>query len=150
MLALLWVPFELKSRFFRFQAGFDLWGMMNELLLIILGGGIGSACRYLMSTFANRHFGNSFAWGTMTVNLLGCLLIGFLVGLVDRSILSKAYRLFLVTGFLGGFTTFSSFSLESIGMMLEGSIGKGLLNIGVNIVLGLGLTLIGLLAAARI
>lgn len=123
---------------------------MNELPLIILGGGIGSACRYLISTFANRHFGNSFAWGTMTVNLLGCLLIGFLVGLVDRSILSKTYRLFLVTGFLGGFTTFSSFSLESIGMIIEGSIGKGLLNIGVNVVLGLGLTLIGLLAAARI
>lgn len=124
--------------------------MMKDLLLIVAGGGIGSACRYLMTTFANRHFGNSFAWGTMAVNLLGCLLIGFLVGLVDRSILAKTYRLLLVTGFLGGFTTFSSFSLESIGMMLEGSIGKGLLNIGVNIVLGLGLTLVGLLAAARI
>jgi len=123
---------------------------MSELLLIIAGGGIGSACRYLLSTFANRHFGDSFAWGTMTVNLLGCLIIGFLVGLVDRSILSKTYRLFLITGFLGGFTTFSSFSIESIGMILEGSLGKGLLNIGVNVVLGLGLTLIGLLAAARI
>lgn len=86
----------------------------------------------------------------MTVNLLGCLLIGFLVGLVDRSLLSKAYRLLLVTGFLGGFTTFSSFSIESIGMMLGGSVGKGLLNIGINVILGLGLTLIGLLAAARV
>ena len=123
---------------------------MKDILLVIAGGGIGSACRYLMSVFANRRFGDSFAWGTMTVNLLGCLLIGFLVGLVDRSILPKAYRLLLITGFLGGFTTFSSFSIESIGMILEGSIGKGLLNIGVNVALGLGLTLIGLLAAARI
>lgn len=86
----------------------------------------------------------------MAVNLLGCLLIGFLIGLVDRSLLSKVHRLFLVTGFLGGFTTFSSFSIESIGMILGGSIGRGLLNIGVNVILGLGLTLIGLLAAARV
>lgn len=122
---------------------------MKELPLIILGGGIGSACRYLISTFISRHFGGAFAWGTMTVNLLGCLLIGILVGLVDRSILPKAYRFLLVTGFLGGFTTFSSFSIESIGMILEGSAGKALINIGVNVVAGLGLTLIGLLAAAR-
>lgn len=115
-----------------------------------MGGGIGSACRYLISTQANKRFGDSFAWGTMAVNLLGCLLIGFLIGLVDRSLLSKTHRLFLVTGLLGGFTTFSSFSIESIGMILGGSIGRGLLNIGVNVILGLGLTLIGLLAAARI
>ena len=123
---------------------------MKDLVLIFVGGGVGSVCRYLLSASANRRFGGSFAWGTMTVNLLGCLLIGFLVGLVDRSILPKTCRLFLVTGFLGGFTTFSSFSLESLGMILEGSVGKGLLNIGVNVLMGLGLTLIGLLTASRI
>ncbi len=123
---------------------------MKDLVLIIVGGGAGSVCRYLLSAFANRRFGDSFAWGTMTVNLLGCLLIGFLVGLVDRSILPKTYRILLVTGFLGGFTTFSSFALESLGMILEGSVDKGLLNIGVNVLLGLGLTLAGLLTASRI
>ena len=123
---------------------------MKDLLLIILGGGVGSACRYLLSTFANRSLGDSFAWGTMIVNLLGCLAIGFLVGLIDRSLLPKAYRLLLVTGFLGGFTTFSSFALESVGMFAEGAIGKGLANIAVNILLGFFLTLAGLLAALKL
>ncbi len=120
---------------------------MKDLLAIMLGGGIGSVCRYLVSTGLNKRFGSSFAWGTMTVNLLGCLLIGFLVGLVDRSMLPKEYRLILVTGFLGGFTTFSSFALESIGMFREKAIGAGILNVGVNVILGLALTLAGLALA---
>ncbi|MCE1196903.1 fluoride efflux transporter CrcB [bacterium] len=120
---------------------------MKDLLAIMLGGGIGSVCRYLVSTALNRRFGGSFAWGTMTVNLLGCLLIGFLVGLVDRSILPKEYRLILVTGFLGGFTTFSSFALESVGMFRERAIGAGILNVGVNVVLGFALTIVGLVLA---
>jgi len=120
---------------------------MKDLLAIMLGGGIGSVCRYLVSTGLNRRFGGSFAWGTMTVNLLGCLLIGFLVGLVDRSILPKEYRLILVTGFLGGFTTFSSFALESVGMFREKAIGAGILNVGVNVILGFALTLAGLALA---
>ena len=123
---------------------------MKDLYLIILGGGVGSACRYLLSISANRSLGDSFAWGTMMVNLLGCLAIGFLVGLIDRSLLPKAYRLLLVTGFLGGFTTFSSFALESVGMFAEGAIGKGLVNIAVNVLLGFFLTLAGLFAAAKL
>lgn len=123
---------------------------MKDLLAIMLGGGIGSVCRYLVSTGLNKRFGGSFAWGTMTVNLIGCLLIGFLVGLVDRSILPKEYRLILVTGFLGGFTTFSSFALESIGMFREKAIGAGILNVGVNVILGFALTLAGLALAGAI
>lgn len=123
---------------------------MRDLLLIFLGGGIGSACRYLVSTTINRHLCDSFAWGTMTVNLIGCLLIGFLVGLIDRSILPKEYRLILISGFLGGFTTFSSFSLESIGMFREKAIGEGVLNVGVNIMLGFGLTLIGFFVSRKV
>lgn len=117
---------------------------MKDLFAIMLGGGVGSVCRYLVSTAVNRRFGGPLAWGTMAVNLLGCLLIGFLVGLVDRSILPKEYRLILVTGFLGGFTTFSSFALESVGMFRERAICAGILNVGVNVVLGFALTLAGL------
>ena len=123
---------------------------MNDILLVLIGGGIGSACRYLVSTSAGRLFGDSFAWGTMAVNLVGCLLIGFIVGLVDRAFLSRTYRIILVTGFLGGFTTFSSFSLESVRMILGGSLVKGIVNIGINVLLGLALTLTGLFAATRI
>ncbi len=87
---------------------------MKDLVLIIVGGGAGSVCRYLLSAFANRRFGDSFAWGTMTVNLLGCLLIGFLVGLVDRSILPKTYEPSWSPVFPRGLpTTFSIIGLES-------------------------------------
>ena len=123
---------------------------MKEILLVLIGGGIGSACRYGVSTAAGRVFGDGFAWGTLLVNLLGCLLIGFIVGLADRAIVSRTIRILLVTGFLGGFTTFSSFSLESMRMILGGSIGKGVLDIGLNVVLGLALTLAGLSLASRL
>ena len=123
---------------------------MQEVLLVLIGGGIGSACRYGVSTAAGRVFGDGFAWGTLLVNLLGCLLIGFIVGLADRAIVSRTVRILLVTGFLGGFTTFSSFSLESVRMILGGSIGKGVLDIGLNVVLGLALTLAGLSLASRL
>lgn len=83
------------------------------------------------------------------VNLAGCLLIGFAVGIIDKALVPRSLRVFLVSGFLGGFTTFSSFSLESIRMFQNGAVGKGLANIGINVVLGLALTLTGMFAANR-
>lgn len=123
---------------------------MKEILLVLVGGGIGSACRYGVSAAAGRAFGDGFAWGTLLVNLLGCLLIGFIVGLADRAIVSRTVRILLVTGFLGGFTTFSTFSLESVRMLVGGYVGKGLLDIGLNLVLGLALTVAGLALATRL
>lgn len=118
--------------------------------MVILGGGLGSAGRYLVSSAATRAFGDSFAWGTMTVNLAGCLVIGFVVGLVDRALVSRSLRILLVTGFLGGFTTFSSFSLETVRMVAAGAFGKALANLAANVVPGLALTFAGLLAASRL
>ncbi|HUX36586.1 MAG TPA: fluoride efflux transporter CrcB [Rectinemataceae bacterium] len=123
---------------------------MIDIALVLAGGGVGSLARYLVSLSAGRLFGDSFAWGTMIVNLLGCLLIGFVVGLLDRSVLPRAMRLLLVTGFLGGFTTFSSFALESVRMFMAGSPGKGALNLGINVVAGFALTIAGLFAASRL
>jgi CrcB protein len=123
---------------------------MKEVLLVLIGGGIGSACRYGVSTAAGRVFGDGFAWGTLAVNLLGCLLIGFIVGLADRAIVSRTIRILLVTGFLGGFTTFSTFSLEAVRMMTNGYAGKGILDIGLNLVLGLALTVAGLALSSRL
>ena len=123
---------------------------VKDLFFVFIGGGLGSACRWLVSTSINRYLGNSLAWGTATVNLAGCLLIGFLVGLVDRELLPKEVRILLVTGFLGGFTTFSSFALESVGMFRERAVGAGLLNIAINVVAGFALTMFGVLISRRV
>ncbi|WP_048320899.1 fluoride efflux transporter CrcB [Crocosphaera watsonii] len=82
-------------------------------LVIFLGGGLGSCCRYAISRIINEQIETMFPWGTLTVNLVGCLVIGVIVGLIERFPIHPYWLLFLVTGFCGGFTTFSSFSLEN-------------------------------------
>ena len=89
--------------------------MIRNLLLVALGGAIGAVLRYLIYSF-----NTSFPWGTFIVNILGSLLIGFLVGFVSKGVLSPEMKLLLVTGFCGGFTTFSTFANESFGMMKAG------------------------------
>lgn len=122
---------------------------MLDIALVLLAGGLGSALRYAFSVGANRLVGPSFPWGTLIVNLAGCLAIGFAAGLVDRSILPRAGRLAVITGFLGGFTTFSTFSLESLRLILDGAVFRGLANIGINLLGGLALAALGLRMAAR-
>jgi len=122
---------------------------MLNVALVLVGGGLGSLVRYGSSLLAGRLFGDGFAWGTLLVNLVGCFLIGFVVGCADRALVSKTLRIFLVTGFLGGLTTFSSFSLESVRFM-QGDLVKGLANLALNVVLGALLTFSGLWIADRI
>lgn len=91
------------------------------LLVIGLGGGIGSICRYLVQVLVTRHFASTFPAGTLLVNITGCFIIGLLFGLVSRHAwLTIEWRLFLITGICGGYTTFSSFSYESISLIREG------------------------------
>ena len=95
---------------------------MKPLLLIGLGGGIGSICRYLMQVLITRHFASTFPAGTLLVNITGCFIIGLLFGLGNRHAwLTLEWRLFLITGICGGYTTFSSFSYESISLIREGN-----------------------------
>lgn len=101
---------------------------MKELLIVFLGGGAGSCCRFLCSACLRRwseaRWGGQwpafFPWGTLLVNVLGCLLIGFCYGLAVRCRLSADVLLLLTTGFCGGFTTFSTFSFEMLGLLRSG------------------------------
>jgi len=107
--------------------------MIRNLLLVALGGAVGSVGRYLVS----KCFEGTFPWGTLTVNLLGSLLIGFLVGLVAKGTLSPEMKLLLVTGFCGGFTTFSTFANESFTMMKAGDALLTAVYIGASVALGI-------------
>ena len=106
--------------------------MIRNLLLVALGGAAGSVLRYLLSGL-----NTSFPWGTFTVNILGSLLIGLLVGFVSKGVLSPEMKLLLVTGFCGGFTTFSTFANESFCMVKAGDILLTALYVGASVVIGI-------------
>lgn len=116
---------------------------MRNILFIIVGGGIGSACRHGVFLLAQRIGGHAFPAGTLTVNLLGSLLIGLLWGLLEGVHLSTETRFFVFTGLLGGFTTFSSFSRETAQMLKVGQWKTALCYVGVSNLLGIALVLVG-------
>ena len=100
---------------------------MEKFLLIFFGGGLGALCRYFVTTFFAGRFGN-FPAGTFTANILGSFLMGLVLGiLISRS--SENFRLFAAVGFLGGFTTFSSFSAETFNLIQSGQIFFAAINV---------------------
>lgn len=89
--------------------------MIKNLLLVLLGGGFGSIARYLLSYFFTKNNAINFPWATFIANSVGCLIIGLLFGYIQKNNLqNETLKLLLITGFCGGFTTFSTFSLENI------------------------------------
>ena len=113
--------------------------MLQNLLFVGLGGFIGAALRYATGLFVGRFFVDAqFPYGTFVVNMLGCLLIGFLAGITDsRQLLNDTSRAFVFTGMLGAFTTFSTFSYETMGLLQNGQTSPALTNLGLQIILGL-------------
>lgn len=112
---------------------------LRELALVALGGGLGSAARYAVTGLAQRAAGAT-AWpvGTLAVNVSGSLLIGVFAGLaLGRSPPAEGLRLLLVTGVLGGYTTFSAFSLENLLLLRQGALAVAAGNAALQVVLGL-------------
>jgi len=93
---------------------------LNKIIAVALGGGVGSIGRYLIALAAARIGSTGFPLGTFVANSCGCLLIGFFWSWFDRVHISNEFRLFLFTGFLGGFTTFSTYSRESVQLFKAG------------------------------
>lgn len=111
---------------------------MGNVLLVAAGGAIGASARYLVGSATLRTFGPDFPYGTLIVNVVGSLAIGLLVGvLADRAAGTESIRLFLATGILGGFTTFSAFSLDFADLWERGdaatAIGYAALSIGLSV-----------------
>ena len=115
--------------------------MLRQLLLVALGGALGSAMRYLTAILLARHYTGSIPLATLVVNVLGCFLIGLLIGLCSET---TYLRLLFITGFCGGFTTFSTFTAESYVMFREGAYGLALLYIAGSLLIGLLALWIGL------
>lgn len=94
---------------------------MKTLIWIGLGGFFGSVSRFYIQTVVNRHFPSEFPWGTMVVNIIGCLIIGALYALAEKNrVFGPEMRLFLMVGFVGSFTTYSSFALEKFLLFQSG------------------------------
>jgi CrcB protein len=116
---------------------------MNKILLVAIGGAIGSIIRYLIGDFMKSEFQSVFPWHTLFVNLSGCLLIGIAWGYLSQQPLPDWFSAFIVIGFLGGFTTFSSYGLEGLQLLLQKSYVHFFLYLFSTNVIGISFTYIG-------
>ncbi len=115
-----------------------------NFVAIAAGGAIGALARYLVSLALNLNVDSPFPLGTLAVNVTGSLAIGVLFALFDRMDSAQATRLLLITGFLGAYTTFSSYSLETVRLLSQGRVALALANFALNNALCLGATALGL------
>ncbi|MDD2762138.1 MAG: fluoride efflux transporter CrcB, partial [Methylomonas sp.] len=124
---------------------------MNQLIAIALGGSAGAVARFLVANGIYAWLGRSFPFGTLFVNVSGSFLMGFLTAmLMQRFTLAVEYRAAILVGFLGAYTTFSTFALESFYLIEEGNLPKAGLNIFLNAVLCLVAVWIGIVAGRKI
>lgn len=119
--------------------------MDRSILLVGVGGFVGSVARYLVAILFSTQISSVFPFATLTVNIVGCFLIGILFALSDRgNVLSPEWRILLTTGFCGGFTTFSTFSYESLRLMQDGEYLYLAAYVLISVFIGLTATYLGI------
>jgi len=122
-----------------------------QIVVIMLGGSLGAVMRFIVSTTINEKIAGNFPYGTLTVNVIGSFIMGFLaMWLVDNFGLNPLARLGVFVGFLGAFTTFSTFSMETLNLIEEGLISRALLNMLVNVFLSVFAVWLGVLLGEMI
>jgi CrcB protein len=120
--------------------------MIKTLLLVGTGGFLGSISRFLASRFIQENLPVAFPFGTFSVNITGCFLIGLIYGFSERSsLLTSEWKMFLAVGFCGGFTTFSTFANENLALLRDGDFFHFLLYTGLSVFLGITATFLGVL-----
>ena len=124
---------------------------MTQVLAIAAGGAIGALLRYWTSVAVHSRLGAGFPYGTLVVNVLGSLLMGFLyIWFIDRLAVGPAMRAFLFIGLLGAFTTFSTFSIETLNLMESGQPGKAAINVIISVTVCVAAAGLGVLAARQL
>ena len=119
--------------------------MVKNIIFVALGGGMGSVLRYLCNVFINKSYPNKAYIATFLVNIIGCFLIGLLIGHFQKNPTeNEAFKLLLITGFCGGFTTFSTFGLENFNLLQSQNYILTLLYIMLSIVIGIAFVGIGI------
>jgi len=124
---------------------------VQQLLAIAGGGAVGAVLRFSMSSNIYRVLGREFPYGTLAVNVLGSLLMGlFFILIIERGTLSAEWRSVIMIGFLGAFTTFSTFSIETLSLLESGELSRAALNIFLSVALCLGATWLGLVIGRQL
>jgi CrcB protein len=119
---------------------------MDKYLIISLGAILGANARFLLAGWAAQKFGTNFPYGTLIINLTGSLVLGFFLTLIsDRLIVDARWRLLIAVGFLGAYTTFSTYTYESANLILTGQVWPGLVNLFGSSILGLTAVTAGIL-----
>lgn len=117
---------------------------MKVILLVGLGSFIGGIGRYLVTILIQNRFLSTFPYGTMVVNIIGCFLIGVIYGISDRGTMPSEWRIFLATGIMGGFTTFSSFSNDTVSMLRDSQYWAAFSYVAISVLIGLAATFSGI------